>query len=59
MACSGCVRRRAKIIAAYTAVKQGFVSAKKSYAAQAVNFEQRIPNGSVEVKNVVDIRNQA
>lgn len=59
MACQGCARRRAKIVAAYNAVKQGFVSAKKSYAAQAVNREQGIPDKAIELKNVVDIRKQA
>lgn len=50
MPCSGCARRRQKIAAAYKAVKQGFVSAKKTYAAQAVNLPD---DRNV---NIIDIR---
>lgn len=50
MPCSGCARRRAKIALAYKAMKQGIVSAKKTYAAQAVNLQN---DGTV---NIIDIR---
>lgn len=54
MACSGCERRRQKMRAAYNAVKQGYVSARKSYAAQALNLEHRSDVSKME--NVIDLR---
>ena len=56
MPCSGCARRRAKMLAAYNAVKAGFVSAKKSYAAEAFSGAKSQPRSIGEMQNVTDIR---
>jgi hypothetical protein len=55
MACSGCARRRAKIAAAYHAVKAGFSAAKQSYSKQdpPLNLPRR---EGLNGLNVIDIR---
>lgn len=56
MPCAGCAKRRAKMMAAYAAVKQGIVSAKKTYAAQAVNMEKLESRPDDEMQGIIDIR---
>jgi len=44
------------MLAAYNAVKAGFVSAKKSYAAEAFSGAKSQPRSIGEMQNVTDIR---
>ena len=55
MPCSGCARRRAKMLAAYNAMKKGFSSAKQNYATQALDINKRQITG-LDQLNVIDIR---
>jgi hypothetical protein len=61
MPCAGCQRRRAKIRAAYQAVKVGFNTAKMNYQRQTGTLkppdrEHRAPPGLPKHAKVVDIR---
>lgn len=56
MPCSGCARRRKKIVAAYHAVKTGISVAKRSYQLQT-NTAKKLPNREIPAGiKVIDIR---
>ncbi len=63
MPCAGCQRRRAKIAAAYHALKFGFQAAKNSYVSDTTEpvrelggrYAHRIPADM----NIIDIREAA